>query len=97
MGAIIQSRRIGDNILYKVIYNQEDALSLKGILKNIQLFSLDLCKMKGEIMQRGKHGVTKFFLIPTQFKSKSKKKPKSVSYQSIDLDTKMLFIYTVNK
>ncbi len=94
MGEIIGSKIIGDKVVYKIIVDEKESLTLKGSRKNIYLFSLDLCKTESRIIEKGKKGVTKHFLIPIKYRSKSKKKPKNVSYQVIDLDSKAIFIYT---
>ncbi|MBW2984874.1 hypothetical protein KY361_07165 [Candidatus Woesearchaeota archaeon] len=97
MGEIIGSRTIGDRVIYKIMVNENESLTLKGSMRNIHLFSLDLCDAESRIIERGKEGVTKHFLIPTKHRPKPKKKPDSVSYQAIDLDSKTIFIYTVDK
>lgn len=95
MGEIIESKVIGDKIIYKIMVNEEESLTLKGGIRNIDMFSLDLCKTESRIVERGKEGVVKYFLIPIKYKSKSKKKPNNISYQVIDLDSKAIFIYVV--
>jgi len=97
MGEIIGSKVIGDKVVYKVLLDKKESLALKGGIRNIHMFSLDLCETESKVIEKGKGGVTKHFLIPIKYKSKSKKKPNSVSYQVIDLDSKTIFIYTVQR
>lgn len=96
MGEIIGSRIIDDKIVYKLVVNEKESLALKGGMRNIYVFSLDLCKTESRIIEKGKGGVTKHFLIPIRYRSKSKKKPNNIFYQAIDLETKTIFIYTVS-
>lgn len=97
MGEIIGSRVVGDRILYRVMLDEKESLALKGNIRHVQLFSLDLCDTESRIIEKGKDGVTKHFLIPIRYRSKSKKKPRSIAYQMIDLDTKAIYIYIVEK
>lgn len=97
MGEIIGSRTIGDRVIYKIMVNGKESLTLKGSMKNIRLFSLDLCDAESRIIERGKGGVTKHFLIPAKQRSKSKKRLHSIFYQVIELDNKAIFIYTLDK
>ncbi len=97
MGKIIGCRICGSKIIYKIKVTEEEALFIGGNFRNIWLFSLDNCNVNAEIIERGKNGVSKYFTIPTCLKCKSKKKPKSVFYQSINLDDRIIFIYIVNK
>lgn len=96
MGEIIESKIIGDKVVYKVIVDEKESLALKGSTRNIHLFTLDLCDVESRIIEKGKGGVTKHFVVPIKYRSKSKKKPHTISYQIIDLDSKAIFIYTVS-
>ena len=80
--------------MYKILAEEEELLNLKGNTRNVHLISLDLCKTEARIVQRGKKGVTKHFLIPIKHRSKSKKKPKNISYHALNLNNKIIFIYT---
>ena len=95
MGEIIGSKIIGDKIVYKVLLDEKESLTLKGGMRNIHIFSLDLCKTESRMIEKGKEGVTKHFLVPIKHRSKSKKKPDNVFYQVIDIDSKTIFVYTV--
>ena len=97
MGEIIESKVIEGKVLYKVVVDEKELLSLKGGMRNVHLFSLDLCDTESKIVERGKRGVTKHFLIPIKHRHKTKKRPNSISYHIINMDTKSIFIYTVDK
>lgn len=97
MGKIIGSKTIEDRVICKVMVNEKESLTIKGSMRNIHLFSLDLCETESRIIEKGKGGVTKHFLIPPKHRPKSKKRPNAISYQAIDLDSKVIFIYTVDK
>ncbi|MBD3249289.1 hypothetical protein GF336_04555 [Candidatus Woesearchaeota archaeon] len=97
MGKIISSKIMGDKVLLKIKLSEKEAHNLKGGINNAYLFSLDMCKTESRIIERGNKGVTKYFSIPICHRTKAKKKPRSVSYNTIDLDDKVIFIYTVSK
>ena len=97
MGEIINSKIIGNKVLYKVELSENESLALRGNMRNIRLFSLDLCDTESRIMERGPDKVAKYFLIPIKYKSKSNKKPRSISYQMINLDAKAIYIYIVER
>lgn len=97
MGEILNSEIVGDKILYTVSLDEKESIALNGGLKNIHMFSLDLCKTRSKIIERGKDGRTKYFLLPTHYKSKSKNKPKIKSIQRIDTKKEVIFVYICGK
>jgi hypothetical protein len=97
MAEIIGSRFTGDKIIYSIAVDEEENLALQGRIKNINIFALDLCDTDSKIMARGKHGTTKYFLIPTKYRSRSRKKLNVKSPQAIETDTKAVYIYVCEK
>ena len=97
MGEILASRVKDQRIIFTIAVDENEALELKGSIKKIHLFSLDMCNTDSGILEKGKDGRTKFFLMPTEHKSKSKNKPEIKSVQKISLNTKNIFIYLCEK
>ena len=97
MGEIVSSK-VGDNgkILFTVSLNPDEALQLKGHIKNVYLFSENTSEVKTNIAMRGKNSATKYFLIPKEFR-KDMNFPKEVACQRIDTKTKIIFVYTIDK
>ncbi len=97
MGKIIHSKILPDNkFIYKLLIEPEELANLKGNLRNIYLFCADLCNKNAEINQRGNKGVTKYFKIPLSIRSR-KKYYGTLSYQKIETDTKVFYVYIVDK
>lgn len=97
MGEIIHSKIISNNkVIYKILLDVEEAQRLKGHLKNIHVFTSNLCKEKTQINTRGNNGVTKYFKIPLGIRSRKKYHGKLV-YQKIDTTKNIFYIYTIHK
>lgn len=96
MGTILSSRILSGNIIkLKISLNEEEALSLKGCVKNIHTFSSDLCTQESCITEKGKDGVTKYFKIPPKLRNRKKKKFSDIKCQRIESKGKVMFIYSM--
>ncbi len=95
MGEIIQSRVSGDKIIYQVALDESESLALKGRVRNVHMFSLDLFTVESKMVEKGKDGVTKYFVIPSVFKSKRKSQLSDL--QMFETDQKYFFIYVCDK
>jgi len=89
------SKSFGDKVIYNILVNEQESISLKGRVKNIHIFSLEQCDADSKIMARGKGKSAKYFLIP--IKLKSKKRLKIISTQIVETETKAIFIYVCEK
>ncbi len=97
MGEIIHSKTIPNKTAkYKISLDQKEIYNLKGHLKNIHLFSSKLCSHNSQINTRGNKGVTKYFKIPLNIRSRKKPTGK-LSYQKIDTPTKTYYVYILKK
>lgn len=97
MGEIIHSKIVSDGkIVYKILLEAEEAQKLKGHLRNIHLFTANLCKEKTQINTRGNNGVTKYFKIPLGIRSR-KKYHGTLVYQKLDTYKNVFYIYTIHK
>ena len=97
MGNILNSKTTNDgNLIFEVLVDYEEALQLKGRVKNIHLFSEDVPDIKANISLRGKNEATKYFLIPKELRKDLKFNTK-VKCQKIETDTKTIFVYVVDK
>ena len=97
MGEIINTKTSSDKIIYKIELNQEEALQLKNHMRNVHMFSGNLCNQDTRIIERGNKGGAKYFVIPLSLKSRKKKKYNKVSYQKIEINDKVFYICTVYK
>lgn len=97
MGRIINSKIFSENkVIYKILLEESDLQKIKGHFKNIHLFAGGLCNKETQINQRGKKGVTKYFKIPLEVRTR-KKYTGIISYQRLDSATKSFYIYVLNK
>jgi len=97
MGTILSSRILSGNMIkLKLSLDEEEALSLKGCVKNINVFSSDLCNEESSVIETGKKGVTKYFKIPSSLRNRKKKRVFEIKCQKIESSTKIIFIYSVN-
>lgn len=97
MGSILSSKATKDgNIVYEVLLDYEEALQLKGHIKNIHLFSEDVVTTKTNLSARGKNEATKYFLIPKDLRQNIRFNDK-VKCQKLETDSKMIFVYVVDK
>jgi hypothetical protein len=97
MGEIIAMRISAGKVRCKLLVDEKEALHLRGNMRKIHLFSAEQCSTNSRIIEKGKDGVTKHFMVPINFKTKSKKKPDRISYSAIDLDNHITFIYIIDK
>lgn len=97
MGQIIGAKTMPDkSVVYKMLTDTQDLENLKGHMKNIQLFSEDFCKFESQINTRGNNGVTKYFKIPLNIRSR-KKHNGQLSYQRLETPSKIFYIYTLQR
>ncbi len=97
MGIILKSKILPDNrIKLKVCLGEDEALFLKGCIRNIRIFSSDLCTQESCITERGKNGVTKYFKIPQKLRNRKKKKFSDIKCQRIESGNKVMFVYLVS-
>jgi len=104
MGNILSTVVLKNNkIKFKVMLDESEAESLKGSMKNIHMFSENLCEEDARIVQKGAKGATKYFLLPKHFgydmskESKRHLAGKKFLCQKIDSPSKVIFIYTINR
>jgi hypothetical protein len=98
MGTILSFKVLPDNqIKFKIALDENEALALKGSVRNIHIFTHELCITESKIIEKGKGGVTKYFLIPPKLRKRSKIKVDKISCNKIETDTKLFFIYTIDK
>lgn len=97
MGQIINTRNLPDKtVVCKILLNQEEIANLRGHMKNVHVFSENLCNQFSQINTRGNAGVTKYFKIPLGIRSR-KKHNGNLSYQMIETPAKAFYIYTLGK
>lgn len=98
MGYLIDSKVLSNNaIVYKILLEKEEVLSLKNAINNINLFAENLCNAEAGLITRGKHGVTKYFEIPFNMRFRRKKEYEKILYQKIETSTKIFYIYVIKK
>ena len=85
-----------DNVVVELEMTYEESLQLKGHIKNIHLFSEDAADIKTNLSQRGTNEATKYFLIPRELRENLDFDEK-VKCQRIDTDSKIVFVYMVDK
>ena len=97
MGIILGTKTTKDNkIIFEVEMDYEESLKLKGNIKNIHVFSEDAAEIKTNLSQRGTNEATKYFLIPRELRENLKFN-EEVKCQKIETDTRIVFIFVVNK
>ena len=97
MGVILGTKTTKDNkIIFEVEMDYEESLKLKGNIKNIHVFSEDAAEIKTNLSQRGTNEATKYFLIPRELRENLKFN-EQVKCQKIETDTRIVFIFVVNK
>jgi len=97
MGVILGTKTTKDNkIIFEVEMDYEESLKLKGHIKNIHVFSEDAAEIKTNLSQRGTNEATKYFLIPRELRENLKFN-EQVKCQKIETDTRMMFVFVVNK
>lgn len=97
MGIILSSKTgKSGKIVYEIELDYEESLQLKGHMKNVYLFSEDVEDVKTNLSSRGKNEVTKYFLVPKELRHNLKFNDK-VKCQRLETDSKIIFIYVVDK
>lgn len=97
MGSIISSKMIKDGkVVYEIMMDYEESLQLQGHVKNVHIFSEDVADIKTNLSGRGKNEATKYFLIPRELRKNIKLTDK-VKCQKIETDSKLFFVYVVDK
>lgn len=97
MGEIIGSKvGKGGKIVYEVVVDYDEALQLKGHMKNIHVFSEDVSLISSNLSVRGKNDATKYFLVPKELRG-GLRLSGSVKCAKIDLPSKTVFTFIVDK
>lgn len=97
MGQIIGIRATKDDkVVVELQMSYEESLKLKGHIKNVHMFSEDAAEIKTNLSQRGTNEATKYFLIPRELREDLTFNEK-VKCQRIDTDTRIIFVYMVDK
>lgn len=97
MGQIVGIRTTKDDkVIVELQMDYEESLKLKGHIKNIHMFSEDAADIKTNLSQRGTNEATKYFLIPRELREDLTFNEK-VKCQRIDTDTRIIFVYMVDK
>lgn len=97
MGEIINTKTSSDKITYKIELSEGEALQLRNHMKNVHMFSANLCNNDTRIIKRGNKGGAKYFIIPLSLKSRKKKRCRAVSYQKIENKNKIFFVCVADK
>lgn len=97
MGVILGTKTTKEGkIIFEVEMDYEESLKLKGHIKNVHVFSEDAAEIKTNLSQRGTNEATKYFLIPRELRENLKFN-EEVKCQKIETDTRMIFIFVVDK
>ncbi|PJB15573.1 MAG: hypothetical protein CO118_02990, partial [Flavobacteriales bacterium CG_4_9_14_3_um_filter_32_8] len=74
----------------------EEAVALKGHMKDIYMFAEDLAETASQVSTRGTNDATRYFLIPRSLRDNLDIES-TVKCQRIDTATKTIFVYAVDK
>lgn len=97
MGSILSSRvREDGKVIFEVCTDYNEALQMHGNLENIHIFSENVAAIKTNMSQRGKNDSTKYFLIPKELRRNLRFRD-TTKCQKIETDSKIIFIYTIDK
>lgn len=83
-----------EEVILEVELDYQEALRLKGNIKNVHLFSEDAAELKTNISQRGANEATKYFLIPKELRGNLCLEGE-VRCQKIDSEDKTIFIFVM--
>jgi len=98
MGTIIASKIMPDNMIkFTVQMDQEEALWLAGRMKHIHMFTEEVCEVDASIIEKGKDGVAKYFMIPKVLRSREHKKLTNFVCQLLETDVRAIYIYISDK
>ena len=97
MGTILGTKTTKDNnIIFEIMMDYEESLQLQGHIKNVYVFSEDVADVKTNLSQRGRNEATKYFLVPRELRGNLKFNGK-VKCQKLETETKIIFVYVVDK
>lgn len=97
MGSILSMKVANQDKLHANLeLTQNEALSLKGNMENIHIFSENIFENTTRLVQRGKRESTKYFLLPRDFR-KGVIPRDDVKCLRIETKHKNLFVFKVNK
>lgn len=97
MGTILSSRMKDDGkVIFEVSLDYDEAKQLKGFMDDVHIFSENVADIRTKISTRGKNDATKYFLVPRELRKKLNFNS-DISCQKIDLKTKTIFVYVVEK
>lgn len=97
MGHIIDTKNLPNkSVTCKILLDDFELSNLGGHLKNVSLFAANLCNTNATINTRGNQGVTKYFKIPLNIRSRSKHNG-NLTYQKIETASKIYYIYSLGK
>lgn len=97
MGQIISTKNQPNKmVVCKILMDEGEIAALGGHMKNMNVFTSNLCKIDSQINTRGNNGVTKYFKIPLSIRSR-KKHTGLLKYQKIEAPSKIFYIYTLEK
>ncbi len=98
MGKIIASKiMLNNNLLFKILLDVEEVVALKNAFRNVYVFSPTLCTNEAKIIERGRKNSSKYFEIPFKLRFRKKKIHDSLSYQKLESNSKVFYIYVINK
>ena len=96
MGKILNLKSFGkDKVRCELEISYEESLQLGGRLKQVYIFS-DEQNIKTNVILKGIHGSSKYFLIPKTLR-KNLKLPEQITYCRLDVPEKIFFIYSIEK
>lgn len=97
MGEILSSKTTKEGkVIHEIIVDYEESLQLRGNVQNVHIFSEDVAITKANLSGRGKNEATKYFLIPRELRKGIEINDK-VKCQKLETDSKIVFIYIVDK
>jgi len=97
MGTILsQINRGNEKVDFKVRVDYVDALLLSGRTTNVHLFSEDVALSKSNILARGKHGETKYFLVPKNM-NQDLKSFNEIRCQRMETESSIVLFFVINK
>lgn len=97
MGQIINTKNLPNKtVICKILLDRKEVSCLRGHMKDVHVFSENLCNHFSQINTRGNGGVTKYFRIPLGIRSRQKHDG-NLTYQIIETPSKAFYIYTLGK
>ncbi len=97
MGNILSTKLTKDNsMIFEIELDYDEALELKGSIKNVHLFSEEAAEVRTNLSQRGAKESTKYFLIPKGLRE-NLKFSEEVKCQKIETKENTIFIFVVDR